>query len=302
MKKLSNAELFRWENLPLPSYSEGMEFYHQSSRRSYRMRQPPPDPFSELLWIDCFCEVHLLRGAHYMRRHAPFLSIEFVQQGTLLVRQRGEMYELEQGEIFLMQPGIENEFLSGREGCRKISVMFKGKVLSAMLDESGLAGVNVLPQREHSPVERLFREISELADERSVKEPGRNAVLAFKLFQALRLPADLPELPPALATLRDMLEQHPEYDWSQSVMAARCGCSPTHLVRLFHRYFHTTPRQYLLDLRILRARQLLADETLSIKEIAAAVGCDNALNFSTSFRKRFGIPPREYRKQLSLFS
>lgn len=294
--------LFQWENLPPISYCDGMEFYHRPSRRSYRMRQLPSDPLSELFRIECVCEVHLLRGAHYMRRHAPFLSIEFVQQGTLLVRQRGEMYELEQGEIFLMQPEIENEFLSGREGCRKISVMLRGKALALMLDESGLAGVNVLPRREHSPVERLFREISELADERSVKEPGRNAVLAFKLLQALRLPADLPELPPALANLRDMLELHPEYDWKQAEMAARCGCSPTHLVRLFHRYFHTTPRQYLLDLRILRARQLLADETLSIKEIAAAVGCDNALNFSTSFRKRFGIPPREYRKQLSFFS
>lgn len=302
MKLLFDPSIFRWESPPQPLYCGEMEFFHHPVRRSYRVRQLLVDPLSDLLWIKSVCEVHLLRGAHYMRRHAPFLSIEFVQQGTLLVRQRGEMYELEQGEIFLMQPEIENEFLSGGNGCRKVSVMLRGKALALLLDESGLAGVNVLPRREHSPVERLFREISELADERSVKEPGRNAVLAFKLFQALRLPADLPELPPALATLRDMLEQHPEYDWSQSEMAARCGCSPTHLVRLFHRYFHTTPRQYLLDLRILRARQLLADETLSIKEIAAAVGCDNALNFSTSFRKRFGIPPREYRKQLSLFS
>lgn len=302
MKELSNAAPFRWVNLPPPSYSEGMEFYHQSSRRNYRMRQPPPDPVSDLLRIDCFCEVHLLRGAHYLRRHAPFLSIEYVREGTLLVRQRGRMYELEQGELFLMQPEIENEFLSGEGGCRKISVMLKGRVLPAMLGESGLDRVNVLSRRSHSPMERLFREISELAGEHSVKEPGRNARLAFELLQALRLPADDSEFPPLLSGLRDALEQNPQYCWNQTVMAARCGCSPTHLVRLFHRYFHTTPRQFLLDLRIRHARQLLADETLSIKEIAAAVGYDSALNFSTSFRKRFGISPREYRKQLSIFS
>ena len=108
------------------------------------MRQPAAGPRFGSAPIDCFCEVHLLRGAHYLRRHAPFLSIEYVREGTLLVRQRGRMYELEQRELFLMQPEIENEFLSGEGGCRKISVMLKGRVLPAMLGESGLDRVNVL--------------------------------------------------------------------------------------------------------------------------------------------------------------
>ena len=85
-------------------------------------------------------------------------------------------------------------------------------------------------------------------------------------------------------------------------MAGRCGCSCTHLVRLFRKYFDTTPRQYLLELRMRHAKRLLADEKLSVKEISARVGYDNALNFSTGFRKRFGISPSEYRKQLSIFS
>ena len=105
-----------------------------------------------------------------------------------------------------------------------------------------------------------------------------------------------------LAELREELELHPECDWSQHRMAGRCGCSCTHLVRLFRKYFDTTPRQYLLELRMRRAKRLLADEKLSVKEISARVGYDNALNFSTGFRKRFGISPSEYRKQLSIFS
>ena len=131
---------------------------------------------------------------------------------------------------------------------------------------------------------------------------GRNSCLTFELFQALRIPPDIPEMPPVLAALCDILELHPEHDWKQLEMAQRCHCSPTHLVRLFHRHLHTTPRQYLLDVRMRRARRLLADENRSIKEIAAEAGYDNALNFSTCFRNRFGISPRDYRKQLSFFS
>lgn len=302
MKKLCDSAVFRWETLPPPSYWEGMVFYHRPSRRSYRMRQPLSGPADNLLWIECICEVHLLKKAHYLRRNAPFLSIEYVQQGSLLVRQRGKMYELEEGELFLMQPMIENEFLSGESGCRKISVMVKGALLPALLAESGLGDADVLTCPERSHMERLFREIGSLADEPSVREPGRNSCLTFELLQALRIPPDVQEMPPVLAALRNALELHPEHSWKQPEMAERCNCSPTHLVRLFHRYLHTTPRQYLLDLRMRHARRLLADENRSVKEIAAEVGYDNALNFSTCFRNRFGISPREYRKQLSFFS
>ena len=302
MKILRDSAVFRWETLPPPSCWEGMEFYHCPSRRSYRMRQPLSYPADDLLRIECICEVDLLKKARYLRRNAPFLSIEYVQRGTLLVRQRGNMFELEEGELFLMQPVLENEFLSGESGCRKISVMIRGKLLSALLEESGLGNTDVLICPERSRLERLFREIGELAEEPSVGEPGRNSCLAFEVLQALRVPPDIPEMPPALAALREALELHPEHDWKQSEMAQRCGCSPTHLVRLFHRHLHTTPRQYLLDVRMRHARRLLADEKRSVKEIAAETGYGNALNFSTCFRNRFGVSPRDYRKQLSFLS
>lgn len=74
MKLLSDPSIFRWESPPQPLYCGEMEFFHQPVRRSYRVRQLLVDPLSDLLWIKSVCEVHLLRGAHYMRRHAPFLS------------------------------------------------------------------------------------------------------------------------------------------------------------------------------------------------------------------------------------
>ena len=84
MKILEDISAFRWEPLPPPCYFQGMEFFHRRSRRSYRMRALPAGIADDLLRIDCICEVDLLRQAHYMRRCAPFLSIEYVKQGSLL--------------------------------------------------------------------------------------------------------------------------------------------------------------------------------------------------------------------------
>lgn len=301
MRILRDFAPFRWDPLPPPSYFNEMEFFHIRSRRSYRMRTLRTGPADDLLWVECICEVHLLDGAHYMRRFAPFLSIEYVKQGTLLVRQRGGAWELGPGEIFVMQPGIESEFVSGEGGCRKISVMVTGSLLDAFLRGSGLGGTDVVPRLDALHTERLLQEIGELADETPNGFTPRNSLLAFELLQSLRVPPGILEMPEALAELRGELERHPEHGWSQQEMADRCNCSRNHLVRLFRKYLGTTPRQYLLELRMRRAKQLLAGEQLSVKEISARVGYENALNFSTEFRRRFGMPPSEYRRQLSLF-
>ncbi len=302
MKRVYDTEIFAWENMPEPSYWEGMKFYHRPARRSYRMNQTASGMEDDLLRIDCMCEVHLLKKAHYMRRHAKFLSIEYVQQGSLFVRQRGNMYELEQREVFLMQPEMENEFLSGDSGCKKISFMITGKLLNSFLEESGLARLDVVTRLDQSRMEHLFREISELRDKNAANISGENSRLTFELLQSLRRPPESREIPPAMAALHEALTCRPGDDWNQEKMAEICKCTPTHMVRLFHRYFNTTPWQHLLELRMLHARHLLSDESLSIKEIAAAAGYNNALNFSTGFRKKFGVSPRQYRKQLLFLS
>ena len=302
MKQLNDLSPFRWNPLPPPNHYHEMEFYHHRSRRFYRMRNLSPGVREDQLRIECICEVALLRQAHYLRRNAPFLSIEYVKSGSLLVRQRECACELEPGEVFLMQPQLESEFLSGEGGCRKISLMVSGMLLIPFLQGSGLGEKDIVTGLDSRCMERVLQEIGELADETPDVGSIRNTLLCFEILQLLRGRPDIVSFPPALAELRISLEQHPEYAWTQSEMAQYCNCSPTHLVRLFHCYFHTTPRQYLLDLRIHRARRLLADETYSIKEIAAAVGFGNALNFSTCFRHRQGMSPREYRKQLTYFS
>ncbi|MDR0933404.1 MAG: AraC family transcriptional regulator [Victivallales bacterium] len=303
MKILNDLSSFQWNPLPASIGTNNVEIFHVRSRRSYRMLLLQPGTLDYLLWISCICEVHLLDKAHYMRRLAPFLSIEYVKHGSLLVRQRGRAWELEPGEIFIMQPHIESEFASGKGGCEKISVLVTGSLLESFLQKTGLAEMDVVPRLDVLHIEKLLREITELAEETpSNTALPRNSLLTFELLQSLRIPPGVSEMPDKIVELRDKLEEHPEHDWSQQEMANLCNCSCNHLVRLFKKHLGTTPRQYLLELRMHRAKHLLADKQLSIKEISARIGYENAFNFSAEFHKRFGTSPSEYRKQLSLFA
>lgn len=303
MQELPDLSPFRWETLPPPAQSGDTEFFHIRSRRSYRMRSiAVGSGVDDLLAAECFCEVQLLDGAHYMRRHAQFLSLEYVLKGELLVRQRNRGYRLEPGDLFLMRPEIENEFVSGADGCHKISVMISGKMLKSYLRESGLGETDVVTGLDHHHIERLLHRFDELAEAGDKPSPEQNALLTFELLQYLRTQPAEEGVPETLTLLRGELEENPGFAWTRELMAERCRCTPAHLTRQFRRYFNTTPYRMLLELRMRRARHLLEREELSVKEIASAVGYPNALNFSTEFRRRTGTSPREYRRHIAWLS
>lgn len=69
--------------------------------------------------------------------------------------------------------------------------------------------------------------------------------------------------------------------------------------RWFRRAFthHTglSPHHYFLEIRLARARDLLAQTSLSIKEIATRVGFEDAQYFCKFFHKKVGVAPRVWR-------
>ena len=57
--------------------------------------------------------------------------------------------------------------------------------------------------------------------------------------------------------------------------------------------------QYLNNIRIAKAKQLLEDEKHSITKIAAMTGYNSSSAFALVFKKIMGISPQNYRKELS---
>jgi len=72
--------------------------------------------------------------------------------------------------------------------------------------------------------------------------------------------------------------------------------SKFHLLRLFKKYYGQTPKQYLTDKRIEKAKELLIKGT-SVTETCFATGFDSPSSFSTLFKYRVGLPPTEFQKR-----
>lgn len=70
-----------------------------------------------------------------------------------------------------------------------------------------------------------------------------------------------------------------------------------HFLRLFKKAFDITPHQYLIDIRITQAKNMLTETDQSVSEICHAIGFDSLSSFSVLFKQRLGLSPSLFRQQ-----
>ena len=87
---------------------------------------------------------------------------------------------------------------------------------------------------------------------------------------------------------------HQQVDLEQA--AGQAGISPFHFLRLFSSVLGVTPHQYLVRSRLRHAARLLADNDISITDVAYDVGFGDLSNFVRTFHRAAGVSPRRFRE------
>ncbi|MEK6590265.1 MAG: response regulator [Nitrospinota bacterium] len=95
------------------------------------------------------------------------------------------------------------------------------------------------------------------------------------------------------------IEEHFMEDFTLNKVAGRVGMNKFNFCRLFKERFGQGFISYLNCVRIKNAAELLKGHNLNITEIAYFVGYKSFTQFERIFKRMYGIPPREYRKQIN---
>ena len=80
-------------------------------------------------------------------------------------------------------------------------------------------------------------------------------------------------------------------------IAERLGLGYTWFRRMFRQYTGVPPAQYMLQQKILRAKELLAASGMTISEVAYRLRFENPGQFATLFRKKTGMTPTDFRRR-----
>ncbi len=94
----------------------------------------------------------------------------------------------------------------------------------------------------------------------------------------------------------DYIAQHYQNNIPLSNLLEIANMSKSYYLRLFRQYIGTTPHNYLLSLRITKAKEYLEISDMTIHEIACTLGFTDDAAFSNCFHTTVGLSPFQYRK------
>lgn len=100
-----------------------------------------------------------------------------------------------------------------------------------------------------------------------------------------------------IAAIRFIEEHFADAALTNTAIANQTGVSEVYLRRQFKEACNTTPKKYILELRIRKAKQLLAEGHLCVNEIAESCGFSSVYHFSRAFRCAVGSSPTDYGKK-----
>lgn len=80
-------------------------------------------------------------------------------------------------------------------------------------------------------------------------------------------------------------------------LASKAAMNPKHFLRMFKYAFGITPRQYIIQIRLNRAQELLLSSK-NVSDVSRAVGYESISSFSWLFKQRFGFNPTDFRSQI----
>lgn len=245
-----------------------------------------------------------------------FLEMAFVLSGTGRYRIEERWYEVGEGDLILINPGMKHQAL-----------LSAGKELPTTEFFVGFSDIqlhnlprNFLPLPGGQPIlhtsgelrQKLFKICSSMEAENAVCRQGRYYMLKSYLTQMLlfviREQCDPVERSTGYSfesvnkkyvveQIVNYFEDHYNEKISLDQIAENMYLSPFYISKIFKSETGDTPIRHLINIRLEKAREVLEKGGAgSIQEVAAGVGYDDAYHFSKLFKKRYGMSPSQVKK------
>ncbi len=246
------------------------------------------------VWVMEKESVHV--GPH-LHRAVEFV---YVTRGTLELGVGKELYHMEEGDFGVVFPEMIHHYQVFEEKSRGCYVVARPQVYGAFGEElfGRCPKVPVIPREEVAEeIVDALACLKRAKEEEVAVMQAYVQILLGKSLPCLRLvereaPADTDLVYEAVV----YLAAHFKEKVSLSQMARELGVSPYMLSRVFSGTFHKNFPQYLNELRLSYACELLEYTDRSITEICMEAGFESQRTFNRVFRDTYHLTPREYRR------
>lgn len=250
-------------------------------------------------------------GPHRHRR----IEINYVKKGNCLLHLDNEVVTFREGEMMIITSDVNHLFEAGPEGTTLMQLEFLPDIFSEFVQKEGKCEVDshipsyfFLFSDENKLIKivnnvRIMRAVQRIVNELETKNVGYQylvvmyyaelLVLVFRYMDEAYLPICTNEgLRKAIAYIRT----HYGDAINMADVAQQAGVSERQLRNLFTQHLNITPLDYLNQIRVNKAVDLLRNTELSVKEVCFQCGFQSPQYFSRLFKQQTGLTPREISK------
>lgn len=240
-------------------------------------------------------------GSHWHEH----VEMHYVFQGGAMFHIDRECYEVQAGDLIIANRNELHAGYSTAVPYEASLLVFDPSDISRELGEKNLRFQSLI--RGDATVRRMMMDIFTVYSEAAL---GYRALCRAKVTELLvylcrrygaesvshkdtaQRRRDLERLQPAL----DYIEQHYAERIAVAQLASLLCLSPDRLGHLFRDGVGQAPLQYINEIRLRKAMNLLKTEEYTVTEVAQAVGFFDYNHFGRLFRRRFGCTPNQVRQ------
>jgi AraC-like DNA-binding protein len=248
---------------------------------------------------------HIRVGEHFFteRQQEDSYQILFTISGNGILKYRNKTIPIEKNQAVLLHCNEYNYYYTGKSGFWEYKYMhMKGSGLPGIFEIINLGSVFPVHLIEPFEFNQSFDKMVRLIETMDYQSDLKFPALLMAILTDLAVNRNETVVTRNGDYHRNIIEGSFKYmqeNYRQKLLirdiAKNEGFNECYFTRLFKRIAGTTPHEYLMRLRIDKAKQILKQTDKSITEVSYDVGFDNVNVFIRDFKKYTGTTPLRYR-------
>lgn len=269
-----------------------------------------------LFVIDGYCSPDIPVPETNYHCHEDFIELSFVTSGSVDYLIEGKEYTLKKGQVLISNPGIyHKELFNSNTNCRELHLGLTDINIfnNCKKDFIDIGDKNVLTLNTYK--DEILKTCLDIVDEQKNHKQTSPFMLKSLVMKVLvllhrEINEEIPNLnsqefsfksrekKALVESITKYLNENYTEDISLYTLSKNMYLSPVYISKIFKELMGDSPINYLIQIRLIKAKNLLEDSKLSIKTIAKMVGYNDPYYFSKLYKKYYGISPNKARKTI----
>jgi AraC-like DNA-binding protein len=221
------------------------------------------------------------KGRKFSTESRRVFGLSFCINGQITYTQNGKTFVSQTGNAVLLPKGAAYKLYGDKEG---VFPVIDFDCVGLDVDE-----ITLFPLKDPAQYLNDFQELLHSSMQNNKR------LRLFALLYGILDKLDSEQSTSPLAAIIGHIETHlSNSELSNTFLSQKMGISEVYLRKLFVTHLHVTPKQYILNLRIKAAQQLLINSSKNITQISEECGFSSLYHFCRIFKQKTSFTPSEY--------